>query len=183
MAQYWFMLAVAMTVCSAQLNERCYHEGSVLEISDFKGTAPTKTNVVAITVSSIQCEYLFCDEYEAKLRISNCFDKNLSWWSAKRDTIRVLNHEQRHWDITEIHARRLRQKLKNIQLTFEERNESIRDLHKRAMAEADEMQKLYDLETDHYNNFEMQTRWDRKIDSMLQELDEWKDEELEIEFL
>lgn len=74
----------------------------------------------------------------------------------------ILNHEQRHFDITEIVVRDLNKALKNIK--EEQKADYLYELYKEKLKL---MQTQYDYETEHYNNRKKQINWDNKIDSLL----------------
>lgn len=104
-------------------------------------------------------------------------NKTKSWTKSKTDV--VLNHEQIHFDIAELYARKIR---KSITKFIEENEEcdlqGIADIYYRLIDEHQKMQFLYDEETKHSINFEKQKEWDKKI---ARQLEENKDYELIID--
>lgn len=79
----------------------------------------------------------------------------------------LLNHEQRHFDITEWYARLLHQKLQEAQLNsrnFRQMVQKIFARHHKALAA---IQQQYDRETHHGIKAAEQAEWDRKIDRAL----------------
>jgi hypothetical protein len=71
---------------------------------------------------------------------------------------RIIDHEQGHFDLTEYITRKLRQRLENC--TNSELAESIYYDHLTLM---DELQQLYDSQTDHGRDEDLQKKWDLKI--------------------
>lgn len=104
-------------------------------------------------------------------------NKAKSWTKSKMDI--VLNHEQIHFNITELYARKIR---KSIAKFIEESEEcdlqGIADIYYRLEEEHQKMQFLYDEETKHSVNYEKQWEWDKKIAC---QLEEYKDYELVID--
>ena len=97
-------------------------------------------------------------------------DTHLSWVKKESKTKLVLEHEQKHFDISEIYVRKFRKELE--ERTFK-KNENIeseisaiyRSIHKRYM----EAQYSYDSETAHGTNKEYQAFWNDMIEKQLKE--------------
>ena len=137
---------------------------------DFKGKPdPTSTNA-ALTNSAITLS----SEYSNKgIRyIVNCkFNKLLSWVRVKNEYI--LNHEQGHFDIAEAHARLLFKNLSEYAFNSRTANEDVNRIYSETMKEHVNMQKQYDLLSNHSLDTVEQVKWDRKIDSMLVSLQKY----------
>lgn len=95
------------------------------------------------------------------------FNKGESFVIKKAMTPYILNHEQRHFDITYIFAMKLVMELKKEQSLTEKGIEAVYD---RVYLEKEVMQELYDGETKHSENKQKQSDWDNKIDKMLTNL-------------
>lgn len=81
----------------------------------------------------------------------------------------ILAHEQGHFDITEIFARRLNEALQNYQFNKKTFKKDIGQIYQSIVSEKEEYQKIYDSETDHSRNRKVQYDWLEKIDSLLAE--------------
>jgi hypothetical protein len=98
---------------SAKEKVRRYSRGP-LSIEEFRGTAINAEGRTALTATRIFCEYKFDVKVRggrvvASLRSFTafaCFLPNDSWWND-RDNPQLLDHEQGHFDISEIQARRV----------------------------------------------------------------------------
>lgn len=100
-----------------------------------------------------------------------------SWVRKGKEVAHLLQHEQLHFDITEIHARKLRKALQ----TFNAGNEkdikgTLQKIYSRIESERKNMQELFDLETAHSQNVEAQLKWEQKIQQELEELKEFASE-------
>ena len=99
--------------------------------------------------------------------VSCFFEKDRSW-TANTWSQYLLDHEQLHFDIAEVYARRLRQKLSLLeglnQHNFEER---VREVYHEVMTEHNAFQDLYDRETQHSKDREKQAEWNKRIKDML----------------
>lgn len=101
------------------------------------------------------------------------FYPQFSW--VREQSNRLLKHEQLHFDISELHARKLRkamaefdpQQQKDLQM-------SLRKIYENLEAERKAMQERYDRETRHSENVEAQQRWEKEIFLALQELEGFK---------
>jgi predicted secreted Zn-dependent protease len=105
-------------------------------------------------------------------------------WNKEPDDLRLLDHEQGHFDITEINARRAQKRFEQliadqglIGYGSDERS-AVADLDKKVH---DEMQKVFDRErdeqikydrvTNHGRNFAAQAKQRAAIDKLLNEMD------------
>lgn len=100
-----------------------------------------------------------------------------SW--VKDKTGGILNHEQTHFDLAELYARKIRKSLAKFLEENEECDlQGIADIYYRLEEEHWQTQFLYDDETKHSINFEKQQEWDKKI---ADSLEAYKDYELIID--
>lgn len=115
--------------------------------------------------TSTEISYSF-EETNGKIKVSvYCsFDKKRSFVVKGKQTFYLLNHEQRHFDLSHIYANLLYQRLlQNENLT----EEKVKYIHGKAIAEWQDIQDRYDLETEHSIDATKQEMWDRTIDKML----------------
>lgn len=93
-------------------------------------------------------------------------------WVVK-PTNNLLNHEQGHFDITEIIARKMRRDISNYISTDNEATTKFYQLvsDKYYFKEKNMLNELYDKETDFSRNTEGQKHWDTKIAKMVKELE------------
>lgn len=137
-----------------------------LSWNDFKGTPnPSSTNA-ALTNSSITVEFGY-NEKGLTHSIKCRFNKSLSWVRVKNDYI--LKHEQGHFDIAEIHARLLHRALLEYSFNSKSVGDDINKIYSGTMEKHVQMQKLYDLETNHSLDSSKQAIWNSKIASRLEE--------------
>lgn len=101
------------------------------------------------------------------------FDPSESWVVRSSQTPYLLKHEQLHFDITELHARKLRKALFDIQGTDRQTFRSSRlwhrvnSLHEEIYQDMVDMQNLYDRETDHSLVQSKQLEWEKNITEAL----------------
>lgn len=139
---------------------------------DFKGPADVNSQMVALTSSTIKVEFSFNDKlFTHSIRCR--FNKQKSWVTRKNDYI--LNHEQGHFDITEIHARILKKELVEYRFNGKTVNKDINNIYSDVMKRHVSTQQEYDLETNHSIDSTKQKVWDNKIDSLLNRYKKWAD--------
>ena len=132
-----------------------------LSWEDFKGIPVPFSKYGAVIQSEVYIEY---DSLRNKYMAYAGQNNMLSWSMLKDDY--ALEHEQYHFNITELHARKLNKyfsEKKKISQEEAERklNETNHDLYLH--------QRRYDFETDHSLKSTKQNYWVFKVDSSLQE--------------
>ncbi|MBW7869413.1 MAG: hypothetical protein H3C31_13945 [Brumimicrobium sp.] len=97
---------------------------------------------------------------------------NHSWVRIKTDDL--LTHEQTHFNITEVFTRKIRKELSQYQyVSVQNFLDYYAFVSNKSHAEKDELNNLYDKETNHGTIIEVQQKWDKKIDEMLEELEDY----------
>jgi hypothetical protein len=89
--------------------------------------------------------------------------KTKSWKLKKEDSDYMLKHEQTHFDIAELFARKLRKELAETAFTTKTLNSQIEKLFNKYFKLLEEEQKKYDKETNHSIIKEKQEEWNNKI--------------------
>ncbi|WP_317896978.1 DUF922 domain-containing protein [Aurantibacillus circumpalustris] len=86
----------------------------------------------------------------------------------------VLRHEQIHFDICELHARKLRQKMTNTNFKNVKNLQSeTTKLYNKVSGELFKEQEKYDKDTEHGINSAKQKLWEEEIQNRIKELDEF----------
>lgn len=157
----------SLTILSVLMIENNFYQSAKItkwkELSwdDFKGIPTPFSNWAAVISSNIYLEYSedTCFAYAGQ--------NNLNSWT-KKNTISSsysLEHEQYHFNITEIYARKLNDYLSNN--PGFENSEALNELN-RLRLELYQEQSNYDNATDHGLNVLTQHIWEYKIDSILE---------------
>ena len=143
-----------------------------LKWSDFKGKVPVDAVPAATTASGISYEYsanLMHHEVNLDFEVKAYFYPNESWYKPDICNAHVLQHEQLHFDISEIFARKMRMKLRSTSFTEDVKAE-IRMIYKEILQELEDFQDKYDWETDFSRNVEAQEQWNIQIKEALDHL-------------
>lgn len=148
-----------------------------LSWEDFKGEPKNLGSAVAVTASGITFGFSVRHSNERVVSFDSevhaHFYPEQSWYDAKRATPHILGHEQLHFDITELHARKFRQRIAQLEVSNAVRKE-LKAVHRAINRELSEMQDAYDNETDYSRQVEAQILWERYIKKELEKLDEFK---------
>jgi hypothetical protein len=139
---------------------------------DFQGKVDPASANAALTNSGINVEFGFNDK--KLIHTIRCrFNKEKSWVRIKTDYI--LNHEQGHFDIAEIHARLLHKELTEYTFNAKTVNKDINNIYNGVMKLHVTAQQNYDQETNHSIDSVQQGLWDKKIDAMLGQYKQFAD--------
>ncbi|MBS1587038.1 MAG: DUF922 domain-containing protein [Bacteroidetes bacterium] len=130
---------------------------------DFQGRVPA----VALEAALSQCGFGYATNSVTKretliVTVSARFYRNESWSRADKRSIRLLQHEQRHFDLCELYARKLRQQLASEHYTGTDMKK-VDKLYDTLMGALNKAQQEYDDETTHGLNTDKQNEWNDRI--------------------
>jgi hypothetical protein len=137
-----------------------------LNWEDFLSAPQKQGDAVASTSTSLGISYQVKNGVLTYTITCN-FSKKKSWGLLKTEYI--LAHEQAHFDITELHARKLYEALYHYEFNAETVKKDIAAIYEKIVAEKETMQEAYDSETDHSRKRRAQYDWLERIDQMLAE--------------
>lgn len=160
---FTFLLAGFTGIGQANLIE--WTAARKLTWDDFKASPDPASSNAALTSSSINVEFGYDDE-ELQYTIKCRFDKHKSWVRVRNAAI--LQHEQGHFDMAEIHARKLNQALKGYRFNAKTVSDDVNRIYDSVMVLHHAAQNEYDRETDFSRNKEKQAVWLKKIAEDLQ---------------
>lgn len=143
---------------------------------DFRGIPNRADDFVASTNSGMSFSFSFKErngEASISYTVVSNFYPDLSWYRPERVSQYILDHEQTHFDISELHARKLRRALSGLthDREFKEKAEAI---YNKIEGERREMQTQYDAESDHSNIESAEYRWRDYVAEQLNLLNDWK---------
>ncbi|MFM2135921.1 MAG: hypothetical protein RL021_1321 [Bacteroidota bacterium] len=145
--------------------------------SDFKGKAPQPTPYSAQS----NCIYALAtlqgfaaDTMILTSVLSPCFTRKASWVESGAEQDQLLSHEQLHFDLCELYARKFRQKLSTAVLSILQFDKEIQSLFSENWSAYRSAQDRYDAETQHGTIAEKQTEWQAQVAKELSELDAFR---------
>ncbi len=143
-----------------------------IQWSDFKGKPEGWTYMDATTESGIVFSWT-CDWGGFHPEVYAIFDPVNSWVNPRNASDHLLNHERAHFDITEIHARKLRKRFSEMGNACRLGRRGIDEVAQEIYRDSALMQERYDKETNHSKNYRVQKEWLDKIAKELKALSKW----------
>ena len=180
----YFLLCVLMILIvsfQSDKNVLLWQEGKLLTWEDFKGK-PEKRFAAASTHYDILKSVEPLPQKKINVKIEAVFFRHKSWKNKNWINEEVLEHEQKHFDIVELFARRLRKAIYEFKFkNFNHLTSSVDSLYTIYDKEMDKYQDRYDEESDGSMNGAKQREWEKKIMSEIAGLKEFEKTSLEIE--
>ena len=142
---------------------------NILTWEDFKGKAPDNDRAAATTASGISYQFSTSGssgEIELDYLVSTFFYPNKSWYQPSLCDSLILSHEQLHFDISELYARKMRNRLASSSYTENVKAE-VKQIYKEVLEELEAFQNLYDDQTNFSRDLEHQLIWNNKIEEAL----------------
>lgn len=164
----------SLLITAQQKKEKiAWDHNRLLSWSDFKAKPEILSSFTANTNSGIGYGWDYSTESgspEFSYTVSCNFYPNLSWVKKPADPQYLLAHEQLHFDISELHARKLNKALSEYEPGRSVRLD-LKQLYNRIESERVAMQKRFDKETQHSEKHEAEMAWRKKIAHQLKILE------------
>ena len=161
------------------LNDRIYWSDTVkIKWLDFQGVPDSLDKHRALSTTSLSYNVELVGRI-LEINIEPVFLKSKSWVRCDT-TASLLLHEQKHFDIVEIFARKIRKKLLSEEFTLANYQGEFSTIYNNLYKEMRHYQKLYDLETDHSRISEKQKEWNKKISEELEKYNDYKESVIEV---
>lgn len=148
-----------------------WNEFRRLAWTDFMGERPGDAAGDAGTVVQIKAKP-FMVKKKVHYDVAAYFVKSKSWSSAQVPSL--LRHERLHFDIAELYARKIRQRVAELQANKINKVESFNLAIEELLQESNRMDIDYDAETLHGGLPTKQAEWEKKIKSQLDSLKKFK---------
>ena len=170
------MFATLFTLLSSNKDSAdtiIWSEDYRLDWQDFKGQPRFEYQDISALTSSGIVHYKGCKEGKINYKVQAYFEKQESWVKEEARTEHHLIHEQIHFDITELYARKLRKLLADNDFKCGEEIEFEQAINNFIEIWHNE-QKVFDLRTKHSLDKAAQKEWYYKIAMELSLLDDYK---------
>ena len=173
-----FALILCSFLCAAQDQPVItWNESYKLSWSDFKDNPDNIDRAVAITASGITFGFSIKQTDTQVVSFTTDvlahFYPEQSWYKVDETDAHVLGHEQLHFDITELFARKFRHRISQLK-TSNTISSELKKLHNTIKKELTSMHDDYDAETDFSRNVERQAKWEAQIAMELAKLSNYK---------
>lgn len=149
-----------------------------LHWGNFKGEPEYNSDAVAITASGITYgfsskTYSNSSKIEYTTSVSSQFYPEKSWYIKERVNDTVLGHEQLHFDITELHARKFRKRIKEVKFTKNIKQE-LNKIYAEINQSLQQMQNAYDNGSDYSRDYEGQIAWQKRVAKELKKYEKYE---------
>lgn len=166
-----FLFSFTTDPASDSKNVIVWNEYRPLTWDDFQGKRAEDAAGDAGTVVQIKAKpYMVKDQ--VKYDVAAVFVKNKSWSDAQ--TKELLAHEQLHFDIAELYARKIRQVIAELAEAGEEDVKNYNRAIQKLLHESNEVDIQYDLETLHGAMQNKQAEWSKNVKTELKALAQFK---------
>ena len=144
--------------------------GRLLVVTDFQARPAATEAQAALTSARIDASGS-CRDNVFVADVRAVFEPTLSWVRDPATiTPALLRHEQLHFDIAELYARRLRLKFASARPSCVQLQSSFNHISRSLYVEWEREETRYDQETNHGLNAVQQTFWERQTAVRLQQL-------------
>jgi hypothetical protein len=160
-------------ITSAKSDTIYYDFNRKLTWKDFQGKVPATVPWGAITASGFSFDSEMKqagNNIEIYVGIYTFFLKHESWRKPGINSAYQLEHEQHHFDITRLHAQRLIEEIRNAHFNSDNYKKLLTSIFNKVYDENNDMQHLYDRETNNSMNTEKQKEWNQKISGEIKKL-------------
>ena len=162
---FYFILSILISFYPAAQNRQKssyieWSEDRKLTWNDFMADTPRVASASALASTAIRIDWGYYSD-SLRYHIHCRFDRDSSWAKVKNDYI--LAHEQGHFDLTEIYARRLNRALKQYHADEKNFRVGVNDIYQEMMRQYSEGQDRYDHETNFSRNHSEEQNWLAKI--------------------
>ena len=174
-----FALAINLFFPLASFSQTAYHvrlewnEFYKLTWEDFQGKPSERSYGDAATAVQIKAKPFRVDN-EIFYDVFAYFNREQSW---KRDvSAQLLEHEQLHFDIAELYARKIRREITHLKAKNINDVSTINAAIREILEESNRVDLQYDAETLHGSLLKKQSLWNEKVKNELASLDGYKRE-------
>lgn len=151
-----------------------WKEDLKLKWENFKSPVNRKSNPDVVAYTHCGWEYSVVKSSNPKatidFTIETIFNEDKSWKDTKRINDYVLLHEQKHFDIAEIFARKLRKEVQEKIKTSSDWDKYFKGIYSTISNDYKNFQITYDKVTEHGINKEKQAEYNELISSELENL-------------
>ncbi|WP_162549952.1 DUF922 domain-containing protein [Hymenobacter nivis] len=138
--------------------------------ADFQGRPKFGEPEAALTSADLLSDAK-CVDFVFSATVTPTFDPITSWVrDAKAASPALLRHEQLHFDLAEVYARHLRQKLKTATLDCQKLQPAFGRLTQAVYDQWSDEENRYDIDTNHGLNAAKQAVWEKKVQQQLAEM-------------
>lgn len=147
----------------------CWNISKTITWQNYRGKPSSQLSYDAVTTIAISYSILSKD----RVSVENCIIESKSWVKRNKQTSTLLKHEQYHFNLAEVIARKMRMEISQVKVPT---ISAIQIIYNKWMLEFDKLQSKYDEETNHSKNETEQEKWQDRIDQELNSLTSFQNE-------
>lgn len=176
---YNLLVVLALVLNEQSINEEVIEWQDTVQLnwSDFKGRPQNFGDVVALTSSGISYKFSVKEDRhkvtDFNVQVQAHFYPKRSWFHKKRASDHILAHEQLHFDITELYARKFRKEITHLKISKDIKRD-LNSLYERIIKDMTVEQSTYDIQTNHSRDAKAQFAWNKKISDALKVYNDYK---------
>jgi Bacterial protein of unknown function (DUF922) len=140
--------------------------------ADYIAPPDPESNAAASTTTLLTIDYKISNN-SFSYKIQSYFSKSRSW--GRHKDAYILSHEQGHFDIAEIFARKLNKAMSEYVFNGRTYQKELKKIYETVTDEKEDLQNEYDRDTNHSINKVKQAEWLKKIEQMLKEYENFSD--------
>src|SRR5690606_4140416 len=178
--KFYFLLsfiALSFSASSQNESEKVYWEQDGLSWNDFKAAPDANSRFHANTNAGLSFAWGVKDDngsIELTFDVISYFNPFLSWVKVDPGNDYLLKHEQLHFDITELHARKLRNKLGKLNpaILIQDPKKVLNRIYQEVEKERKIMQLQFDKDSRHSLDKDGEVRWQNFVRAELLKYEE-----------
>ncbi len=174
-----YFISISSLVFSQSEDLKIYwSEETRLTWEDFQGVPLEKTLFHANTNTGLSYSWGLkgtSQKMELNYKVETFFYPKESWVRPTSKSEYLLKHEQLHFDISELHARKLRKLLANVDSSKinKDSRDYLNKLYEKIDKERGAMQNAFDKESNHSLNKEAELKWQKFVENELTKLEDF----------
>jgi hypothetical protein len=141
-----------------------WNEYRPLKWEDFQGEININSLADAATAVTIRADG-FKKKGKIYYQVNSVFHKRRSWYRKK--SVQLLRHEQLHFDIAELYARRIRKTISELQRKDVSDVRQYKNAIEKLLEESNRIDQAYDNKTIHGIDLNRQRLWEKNIHDQL----------------
>lgn len=173
------ILVTGTSFAQGNLEKVSWNEHRPLVWDDFRAEADKNSSFHANSNTGISYSWRLNNKngvVELEYEVCGNFYPDLSWVAANSKNEYLLKHEQLHFDISELHARKLRKRLDDLPISWlgKDPRKKLNGYYEIVDRERREMQTQYDKESRHSLDKEAEARWQKFVQEELHKYSAYK---------
>ncbi len=136
-----------------------WNEKFPLKWTDFLGKVNDSSQFDAEAFTSVEYSYTFYTPDKYSFKVQACFNRTTSWIKKERSCEGLLQHEQVHFSLAQLYAKKLTLAFESYKYSANFQNEIV-EIFKQIEIDYHKSQRLFDEETNHSLISKKEKEWE-----------------------